>query len=517
MTPDGSKYLALALDALQAVQEWPEHAPSWWRLTSCGIHAGADKAKVADAVPRLEPRSPQARWFRHSALYTLTGGQEHLVQMAGMGAELAGNDRWMAFALLGWWEGLSLAGDRAALRKLFLDCGLAGVLGRVGEQLPVAAQVRAQPREVRRVAILAQHLSTGAHAGTAITFNLRAVLESAGVQTGVYSPQELSLPEMRGYSAFAHTADVPAPQPASWKLRIPGKASVMYSDPRFSIGARWGSIARQIAAFKPDLVMFVGLWSPLVWALRESFPVVGMSLHAMPPIAPVDVWLAAQPDGQQHWPGLPAPENFSFPFRFWPSHPGDTASRSAIDVPQDAVLMVSTGHRLSVEMPAAWCAEMVALLDRYPGAYWLLIGLQPDHHKRHLALHARIRVLPSQDDFAGWLRLCDVYVNPPRVGGGASVAMAMELGMAVASLAGSDGGDKIGPMAAASPQAFRAKLEQWLADAALRKRAGEALRQAFSAELDLSGEQASRQLLQACKLAQRRFQQRQSTMAAEIK
>jgi glycosyltransferase involved in cell wall biosynthesis len=293
-------------------------------------------------------------------------------------------------------------------------------------------------------------------------------------------------------------------------MRIRGKAPVMFSDPRFSIAARWKAISRQIGAFQPDVILFVGLWSPLVWLLRESFPVLGMSLHAMPPLAPVDIWLAANPGGDMNWPGMPEPQHHPFAFRFWPSEPGDAASRSTVGVPQDAVLLVTTGHRLHLEMPAAWCAQVVGLLDENPQAHWLLIGLQPQHHTKFLGLHARVHVLPAQEDLAPWLRLCDVYVNPPRVGGGASVAMAMGLGVPVVSRTGGDGGDKVGDFAASSPEAFRARLKEWIADAPLRRQAGQSLQAKFRDELDLSAPEAGRRLLLACELAQRAFHARQT-------
>jgi hypothetical protein len=509
MTPDETKYLALALDALQAVQEWPEHAPSWWRLTGAGTLAGIGKAQVANSVARFEPQSPQARWFRLSALYALTGNHDHLIQMGRLAADFPGADRQLAFALFVWWEGLSLSGDRSAFRKLFLDTGIAGLLDRIGAQLPAGAVKSREGRELRRVAILAQHLSTGAHAGTAMTFNLRAVLESAGLQTAVFSPQELSLPEMRGYSAFAQAADVPGAHPSSWQLRIPGKASVQYSDPRFSIGARWKFTLQQISGFDPDLVLFVGIWSPLVWRLREWYPVLGMSLHTLPPLAPVDVWLRADAGDDVHWPGLAQPEDFAFPFRFWPSQPREPVSRSVLDVPREATLLVTTGNRLPLELTPAWCAQMASLLDEHRQAHWLLIGVPPNDHARFTMLHPRIRALNTQADLAAWLAICDLYVNPPRVGGGASVSMAMDLGLPVVSLAGSDGGDKVGELAVATPEAFRELLQLWVGDAALRREAGGRLQARFRSRLDLSGPEAARGLLQGCELAKRCFERRQ--------
>jgi hypothetical protein len=508
MTPEESKNYSLALDALEMVKVWPEHAPSWWRLTGACTQAGDGKGRVVDAIRGYEPQSAHARWFKASALHNLTRSRENMVELGRLAIELPDADRWMSLYTLIWWDALTQADDRAAFRKYFLDTGVPGLLARLGGQLAAGAARRPPSGELRRVAIYAQHLAQGAHAGTAMVFNLRAVLETAGIQTRVYSSQELALPSMSGYSALAQTTEVPEPRPATWQLRIPGNASVTYSDARFSIRSRWKTIAQQIESFEPDLLLFVGFASPLLWLLRERFPILGMSVHTVPPLAPVDVWLCADANGA-HWPGLPAPGNHLYPFRFWPGEPKPASSRSAVQVPEDAVLLVTTGNRLEREMPAAWCAEMAAFLEAHPRSHWLLIGVPQRHHAHYAGLHPRIRALIPVEDLRPWLAVCDVYVNPPRIGGGASVAMAMELAVPVLSLAGSDGGDKLGTLAAPSPAAFWTQLKQWVDDPQVRREAGEALKQRFRSELDLSSPEASQGLLEACRAAQRCFERRQ--------
>ena len=54
----------------------------------------------------------------------------------------------------------------------------------------------------------------------------------------------------------------------------------------------------------------------------------------------------------------------------------------------------------------------------------------------------------AQSDISGIPCLSDIYVNPPRLSGGFSVAEATALSLPVLSFACSDGGDKLGAMAA---------------------------------------------------------------------
>jgi hypothetical protein len=97
--------------------------------------------------------------------------------------------------------------------------------------------------------------------------------------------------------------------------------------------------------------------------------------------------------------------------------------------------------------------------------------------------------------------MSDIYLNPPRVGGGGTVALAMEQGVAVASLDSGDGGDKLGTLAAANLDAYFAQAARWIADPAARREAGAALKRRFHERFDLSGAQAQAGLRQACEQA----------------
>ena len=104
--------------------------------------------------------------------------------------------------------------------------------------------------------------------------------------------------------------------------------------------------------------------------------------------------------------------------------------------------------------------------------------------------------------------MCDIYVNPPRMGGGGTVAMAMEQGLAVATFSCSDGGDKVGGFALESEEAYFAQLDGWVNDREARQQAGAALQARFQARLNFSGEAAAAGLKRACDLASESFKQR---------
>ncbi|MEO8653552.1 MAG: hypothetical protein ABI409_05455 [Ramlibacter sp.] len=263
MTPEQIQQLDLAHDLLHTVKAWPEHVPSWWQLTSC-VAALDDKAREGFLVHLrdLPLAGSQAQWYKLSALHCATRDPHYLVRQAQLAPALPDADRWMALANLVWWHALSDAPDRLAFRQLFIDTGVVALLDGLGRGLARTPRLGIPLRSVQRVAIFAQHLSTGSHAATALTFNLRALLEGAGIGTRVFASQELSLPAMRGHSAGGLVSNVAPMDPATWDLRMPGQVAVTAADVRFSALARWRSLEQSIERYDPDAVLFVGFFSP---------------------------------------------------------------------------------------------------------------------------------------------------------------------------------------------------------------------------------------------------------------
>ncbi len=513
---DSARQIALAHDALQAVRHCPEHAPAWWRLFGRLAPLPPDHAaSITRLVSQVESGSALGQWLKHSAMWRLSDDAVHLVAMAQLAPLLPDPDRWMALAVLVWHHALSRAGDRCAFRQLFLDARQAELMGALGRGLPQARRPAGPhgPRHgVSRVAVVACQLSVARHGGTDMVFDLRAALESGGIDTHVFTAQEFNLPTMSSYLAGANKSAAAAAQPSSWKLRTQGTVKVSVGDADFSVTTRWAQLKTMIDGYNPDVVLFVGLTSPVLWSLHRAYPVVGMSLHTLPPLAPVDVWLAADENtgAQAFWPGLPVPLAVRFPFRFWPADAAPAGVRDLPGVPCDAVLLMSSGHRLHAEMRPDWTAGVLAFLDQHPHAHWALVGMDEKYQVVLAQQHPRIHCLPHQDDLSACLRMADIYLNPPRMGGGASVAMAMNLGVPVLSMSGSDGGDKVGNLAVNDTTGYMQRLAEWAGDAGLRQQAGAALQRKFRDELDISQPEAGRRLIQACHEAITCFEHRQS-------
>jgi glycosyltransferase involved in cell wall biosynthesis len=277
---------------------------------------------------------------------------------------------------------------------------------------------------------------------------------------------------------------------------------------------RWLGMLDTIGQFDPDLVMFVGLKSPLVFPLYAARPVLALGIHAVAPMVPADVWLTADPSQagvtSVEWDGaLPAAFGHYHPFRIKLGPEGAPLVSAELGIETEQLAMITVGARLNTEITGPWAARMLAMLARHPQLVWVLAGGQGRLPPALAGADpAQIRLLPHRTDLRSVLRCCDLYVNPPRVGGGFSAAEAMAEALPVLAYADGDAGSKLGDMAPRDEQSYFDRLEALLASPALRAATGAAMQAHFRSSLDL--DRAGPSLRQACELALERFRARQA-------
>ena len=272
-------------------------------------------------------------------------------------------------------------------------------------------------------------------------------------------------------------------------------------------------MAEFVATFDPDVILFVGLFSPLTAPLFTHRPMVAMSVQSGPPIAPADVILSADDDlaGRtlRPWgPALPPTYAHPHPFRLSAKPAASGVRRADLAIAESAVVLIMVGYRLGYEIKDDFAEQLRALMARRANVVLMLVGAPELPAGLQGAPADQLRVLAARNDIGDLLACSDIFVNPPRPGGGFSVAEAMAAGLAIVSLADGDGGDKVGPLAAADDQTYWARLETYIDDPSARQRDGERLRARFAARLDIARSGPS--LMAACAEAVVRFNARRT-------
>ena len=427
-------------------------------------------------------------------------------------------NRLVAFFNLHWGLAILQPGGHEAFTTRLRQARLAEIQCLLGRQLQ-AGRARRNPaafgrtgRTGRKVALVVPHLANANHPPTSMAIEQAALLAGQGLEVTLYACQELDIANASHYLGCGREVLAPSCDTAWLAARLPCGVTAQVADARLSLMRRWQDMLALIDANAPDMVMMVGLGSPLMFPLYASYPVLGLGVHALPPMAPLDAWLSADPAppmaGPAAWhSGLPPAAAHYHPYRARRPDIGAPLARAELGVADDALLLVTVGARLADEIDGAWAAHMLALLDANPHAVWLLAGgtgaMPPALDQ---AAAGRILRVAHRPDIARVVSACDIYVNPPRVGGGLSAAEAMALGVPVVSLTDGDVGAKLGELGQPDIGRYFAYLAELMADRRLRLRDGRRQRALFDATIDLGASAPS--LLEAFALAVRRFRAR---------
>jgi hypothetical protein len=488
--------MTLLLDALDRSQKEPQCAPRWHRLMTAW-EASADQAArqaVIDVLRDLPDGDARADVLRLTFLARATGesSYEHAAVERVLAIQPEDPDRLAAFMAFRWLSALQDLDGRADFVAALTGGRLPEMAGRLMRSATATIPSSFVPRipdEVRRIAVVVPYVGHQFHTPSMMAVEQCAVLAREGCQVRIFSAQELAPPDAALFRGDGRDLKLPPLNAKVWGKLLPAGVGMTISDSRFSLPGRWRKLMPVLAEFDPDAVLLVGLFSPLAAALHTLRPVVGISVNSVPPIAPVDVWLSADPQARQHetWGGVfPPPLPLYHPWKLRRSTKQWPVTRADFGLDNGTVIWITAGFRLEHEIKGDWASRLLQLMSRHPNVVWLLVG---GEGKLPEALQSsppgRVRAVATRDDLPGILRCSDIYVNPPRMGGGFSVAEAMAEGLPVTSLTGSDGGDKVGDLALPDIDAYMERLAALTENPLLRKEAGDELRARFAECFDL--------------------------------
>lgn len=507
------------MDRLELALALPERVAGWhWFHESLATAPDALRGELLAALRQRRPGHGFGAFLAATLLDTYTPDASELARAAQLVQE-AGLpfDAGMALLNISFARCLREGHTAEALMRWVRGCGAVDLcehLGKVlmrdqtcGNAAPAQSLAKARPAGSKpRVAVLCPTLSTGFHAPTTMALAHACVLVEAGHEVAVFSAQESLLPRMTDWLGVPRRMALDDADRSRWPAPKRGTYHVRRPNMGFSMHARSHAVLDAVAEFAPDVVFFIGAHSPLLWPLFAHWPVVGLGTNSVAPLVPMDVWLAPSIE-QPVWDGaLGAPARTVHTQRLHLPLSAAKVSRAALKLPEQAALWMTGGSRLTTEITPDWCAGVLAALERHPVAHWLIVRSGAALPSCVPTEHPRIHVRPFQTELAAVMRDCVAYLNPPRMGGGQSVALAMAHGLPCLSLVGGDGGDKLGDHASVDLAAYFARLDSWMLDDATRRRAAQA--QQARVEQVFSVSHAAPALWAAMEMATERAMQR---------
>ena len=505
-------------DALERIIVNPYSSHCWIALRRA-VGAGWTAQERDDVLQRLteavrQPGLPQ--FYRAMALDVLTGDQQWLREAASTLSLMQPQDadRMVVFFNVALQRTLLYAVDRRDYTTRLEAIGLPRLTNHidaaVGAQPPAPPPVSASngpARPIRRVAVLASQLLKPGHPPTRMALDMVEVLSALGYETNLFSANDEQAPDSEHLVGNGVAQQQTATDLGDWLRTMPATIQVRSCSHAYSVRRRCHDMLATLDEFNPDVLVFVGLYSPVAALAGRRWPILGMATSSIAPMVRTDVWLTAQPHlhGQcaATWGGSPSQQlAFYYPFRRH-GDPARRAVRARAGV-SGRIRFLSIGNVLAFRISGEWAQRMVQLLLHYPQVHWHLLGEKGIIPPALASLpQERIQAMPHVTDMTPYWKDCDIYINPPGMGGGLAVAEAMDAGLPVVSFSNSDGGDKVGADAVDSLDDYFALCVALITDARQRDVLGRRLAQRFDQDIDLA--RAAPHLRQALKLAVHRF------------
>ncbi|MGA3023315.1 MAG: hypothetical protein ABSF98_00960 [Bryobacteraceae bacterium] len=256
---------------------------------------------------------------------------------------------------------------------------------------------------------------------------------------------------------LVNTAEMPRAMPlpyygalgANFAEPLTGLAEVAYKGEVFAFRQFAGGMKtdeeltdclRTVAAWKPEFVFTIGGPSVAADLCAGFTTVVTLPMAAGFPVSAGTLFVAlGVPDEKQRrlQQALQVPDErvtfhaqgtFDLPPR------SATLQRAALEIPDDAFVLVVAGNRLDDDVTGEFATAVAGLLETAPRAFAVLVG----PFAGQASLSRRTRAIGFQTDLLAVYEIGDAFLNPPRLGGGSSAAFALAMGLPVLTLAEGD-------------------------------------------------------------------------------
>ncbi len=481
-----------------------------WRALALAIHHSreAKKTEIVQRIRSMPLDSPFEHFLKNTCLHFIDNTAISPTDIAkALSLELPA-ELLMTWVNLTWVTAISQSKSHQEFHRIFTEHDVFRIQSYLASKLSLS---RSAGRSTsNRIAIITPQLANKRHGPTVFALGLASLLNKNGMNTAIYASQDTEIPFNNLYSGsprFLKAEKVTRPD----ILVRHGRTRVVVSDGTVPLRERYNDLLEKIADFDPRICFFAGFASPLAHKVYEQYPLVGLSTHSMNPPVPVDTLLTPKDSDSESEPSDSQSPSYSaihFPYRFWPKDDAPRFSRSKLGIPESAVVVTTASFRCNIDLPPGFTKEFLRSIQSKADIYWLVIGVgEKDTINDHCNLQ-NVVLHPPVEQLTSMLKMSDIYMAAPSVGGGNAVVDAMQFGLPVVAFAGTDGGDKIGASAVRTPAEGIERVEELSRDAKLRVEEGNKMREYFRHNLDMTNPAAIEVIERAIKEAELAFTKR---------
>lgn len=219
------------------------------------------------------------------------------------------------------------------------------------------------------------------------------------------------------------------------------RVDIYYSNPQMSKINRTKEIVEKISQFDPDVIYTTSDLSVAREILYPYYPVVHMSYggynfstlaHAY---ALYDELIDNTKNLNKTLKMIDEKRIFSIKLGVGFQEPQRIIHRNEYDIRENDFVLITVGNRLDVEMSKEFIDTICSFIENMQNVRWLVVGPKQIEYLNNryapLISNRKIIKISYEKDLPALYRICDVYANPIRKGGGFSIGMAMNEGLPV--------------------------------------------------------------------------------------
>lgn len=304
-----------------------------------------------------------------------------------------------------------------------------------------------KPRKEKSVVILVNGIYTKNHASARLEAGVANELDHIGYHVTLYASDTNVI--RNNFECFPLTISVRSGQ---WRSSIYAEdhrsilqpsVKIVYNE-KEDFKERYNETIRYICSEDPDFIIDIS-WEQAIFApvLRRRYPVVMVPLAGISTSAIFDAYIVRNA-GQLKKENavyhsvenrIVMEGNIYMPYPIFNSNNfvAPKFRRSSYGFLTTDTIVVSAGKRLDTELPLELADEMAAYLEKHREVKWILVGT-PNLYFPCLEVALRRKQVifwPYEKELAKLYSMCDIYLDPPRIGGGGGTALAIQSGLAV--------------------------------------------------------------------------------------
>ena len=214
---------------------------------------------------------------------------------------------------------------------------------------------------------------------------------------------------------------------------------VYYANVNLSKKKRTINLVNKVSEINPDVILTNSDISVVSRMFYKTYPIVFMSMGGDYFSNLADAYLCGVKERvietNNRYGLLSVEKIYEFKYGLEFAEPKKNIKRSDYNIDQDDFVMVTAGNRLDAEMDEEFIDYIAKFIMEHGDVRWLIVGARYINYiqlKYSFLLNDKIIRIQYEEDLQALYRICNVYLNKRRQGGGISIAMAMNEGLPIA-------------------------------------------------------------------------------------